>query len=248
MASTTYHKASSSQTLGQHLACRLFQLNAGYAADGYARARGVGACVVTFRVGGLSILNPIAGAYSEDLPVICIVGGPNSNDYGSNRILHHTLGLPDFFQELRCFQAVTCHQAIINDLQYAQEQIDKANTKCLEESKPVYISISCNLATTPHPSFIPDPIPLIFSSKISNHMALKLAVEATAEILNKARNPVLVAGPRLRVAKACNAFLQLADSCGYAISVMPAAKGLVPENLPNFIGTYWGAASTSFCA
>ena len=86
------------------------ELNAGYAADGYARARGVGACAVTFTVGGLSVLNAIAGAYSENLPVICIVGGPNSNDYGTNRILHHTIGVPDFSQELRCFQTVTCHQ------------------------------------------------------------------------------------------------------------------------------------------
>lgn len=89
------------------------ELNAGYAADGYARSRGVGACVVTFTVGGLSVLNAIAGAYSENLPLICIVGGPNSNDYGTNRILHHTIGLPDFSQELRCFQTVTCYQVTI---------------------------------------------------------------------------------------------------------------------------------------
>lgn len=89
------------------------ELNAGYAADGYARAKGVGACVVTFTVGGLSVLNAIAGAYSENLPVICIVGGPNSNDYGTNRILHHTIGLPDFTQELRCFQTVTCYQVTL---------------------------------------------------------------------------------------------------------------------------------------
>jgi len=88
------------------------ELNAAYAADGYARARGggVGACAVTFTVGGLSAINGVAGAFSENLPVVCIVGGPNSNDYGSNRILHHTIGLPDFTQELRCFQTVTCYQ------------------------------------------------------------------------------------------------------------------------------------------
>ncbi|CAK7330531.1 unnamed protein product [Dovyalis caffra] len=77
------------------------ELNAGYVADGYARSRGVGACVVTFTVGGLSIINATAEAYSENLLVICIVGGPNTNDYGTNRILHHTIGLPDFSQELR---------------------------------------------------------------------------------------------------------------------------------------------------
>ena len=90
------------------------ELNAGYAADGYARCRGVGACVVTFTVGGLSVINAIAGAYSENLPVICIVGGPNTNDFGTNRILHHTIGLPDFSQELRCFQTVTCCQVKIS--------------------------------------------------------------------------------------------------------------------------------------
>ena len=72
------------------------ELNTGYAVDGYARAKGVGAYVVTFTVSGLSVLNAIARAYSENLPVICIVSGPNSNDYGTNRILHHTIGLPDF--------------------------------------------------------------------------------------------------------------------------------------------------------
>lgn len=86
------------------------ELNAGYAADGYARHKGIGAVVVTFTVGGLSVINAIAGAYSENLPVICIVGGPNSNDFGTDRILHHTIGLPDFTQELRCFEAVTCCQ------------------------------------------------------------------------------------------------------------------------------------------
>ncbi|KAJ9140555.1 hypothetical protein P3X46_031188 [Hevea brasiliensis] len=224
------------------------ELNAGYAADGYARAKGVSACAVTFTVGGLSILNAIAGAYSQDLAVICIVGGPNSNDYGAKTILHHTIGLSDFSQELQCFRAVTCHQAVINDLDNAQEQIDGAITACLEEKKPVYISISCNLASIPHPTFVQDPIPLVFSSKMSNHMALEVAVEAAAEILNKAVKPVLVAGPKLRVAKARNAFIELADSCGYAIAVMPAAKGLVPENFPCFIGTYWGAASTLYSA
>lgn len=86
------------------------ELNAGYAADGYARSHGVGACAVTFTVGGLSVINAIAGAYSENLPVICIAGGPNSNDFGTNHILHHTIGEPDWGQETRCFKEVTCCQ------------------------------------------------------------------------------------------------------------------------------------------
>ncbi|XP_068664134.1 pyruvate decarboxylase 1-like [Aristolochia californica] len=223
------------------------ELNAGYAADGYARAKGVGACVVTFTVGGLSVINAIAGAYSENLPVICIVGGPNSNDYGTDRILHHTIGLPDFSQELRCFQTVTCFQAVVNNLDDAHELIDTALSTALKESKPVYISISCNLPGIPHPTFSREPVPFFLAPSLSNQMVLEAAVEAAAEFLNKAVKPVIVGGPKLRVAKAQEAFVELANACGYAIAVMPSGKGLVPEHHPHFIGTYWGAVSTSFC-
>ncbi|XP_057950200.1 pyruvate decarboxylase 1-like [Malania oleifera] len=223
------------------------ELNAGYAADGYARARGVGACVVTFTVGGLSVLNAIAGAFSENLPVICIVGGPNSNDYGTNRILHHTIGLPDFSQELRCFQTVTCAQVVVNNLEDAHELIDTAISTALKECKPAYISISCNLSGIPHPTFRREPVPFFLAPKVSNQLGLEAAVEAAAEFLNKSVKPVLVGGPKLRVAKAQQAFVDLADACGYPIAVMPSGKGLVPEHHPHFIGTYWGAVSTSFC-
>ncbi|KAK8544480.1 hypothetical protein V6N13_056258 [Hibiscus sabdariffa] len=208
------------------------ELNAGYAADGYARSRGVGACVVTFTVGGLSIINAIAGAYSENLPVICIVGGPNTNDYGTNRILHHTIGLSDFSQELRCFQTVTCYQAVVNHLEDAHEQIDTAISTALKESRPIFmlaLGLNCGY-------------------RLSNKMGLEAAVDATAAFLNKAVKPVIIGGPKLRVAKACEAFVELANACGYPIAVMPSAKGLVPEHHSRFIGTYWGAVSTTFCA
>ncbi|KAH7667574.1 pyruvate decarboxylase protein [Dioscorea alata] len=224
------------------------ELNAGYAADGYARRRGVGACAVTFTVGGLSVINAVAGAYSENLPVVFIVGGPNSNDYGTNRVLHHTIGLSDFSQEIRCFQAVTCYQAVVNHLDDAHELIDGAISTALKESKPVYISISCNLAGIPHPTFSKEPVPFFLSPKISNRQSLEAAVEATAAFLNKAVKPVLVAGPKLRVAKAIESFIELADASGYPIATMPSAKGLFPEDHPKFIGTYWGAISTSYCS
>lgn len=58
----------------------------------------------------------------------------------------------------------------------------------------------------------------------------------------------MIGGPKIRVANAREAFAELADACGYAIAVMPSGKGLVPEEHPRFIGTYWGAVSTAFCS
>lgn len=90
---------------------------------------------------------------------------------------------------------------------------------------------------------------MVFSGiRVSNKMGLEAAVEAAAEFLNKAVKPVIVGGPKLRVAKAGDAFVELADAGGYAVAVMPSAKGMVPEYHPRFIGTYWGAVSTAFCA
>ncbi|KAI5067248.1 hypothetical protein GOP47_0017776 [Adiantum capillus-veneris] len=235
------HIDPTASSLGRHIARRLVEI------DGYARARGAGACVVTFTVGGLSVINAIAGAYSENLPVICIVGGPNSNDYGTNRILHHTIGLPDFSQELRCFQQVTCCQVVIQDLDSAHELVDKAISTALRESKPVYISVSCNLAGLPHPTFSREPVPYAISPRLSNCQSLEAAVETAADFLNKAVKPVLVGGPKLRVSKAEKTFLEVADAAGYPVSVMPSAKGLFPEIHSHFIGTYWGAVSSPFC-
>jgi pyruvate decarboxylase len=70
------------------------ELNAGYAADGYAREKSVAALLLTFGVGGLSAVNAVAGAFAEDLPVIMVSGGPNVSSLMENRTLHHTLAQP----------------------------------------------------------------------------------------------------------------------------------------------------------
>jgi indolepyruvate decarboxylase len=53
------------------------ELNAAYAADGYARIKGTAALCTTYGVGELSAINGIAGAYAEHLPVFHLVGTPN---------------------------------------------------------------------------------------------------------------------------------------------------------------------------
>src|SRR5271170_3897990 len=53
------------------------ELIAGYAADGYARLKGIGALCVTHSAGSLCAVNPIAGAYVEKVPVVLINGAPS---------------------------------------------------------------------------------------------------------------------------------------------------------------------------
>src|ERR1700704_1092703 len=68
------------------------ELNAAYAADGYARIRGAGAVTTTYGVGELSALNGIAGAYAEHLRVFHLVGRPNMPVQSARAMMHHTLG------------------------------------------------------------------------------------------------------------------------------------------------------------
>mmetsp|Transcript_17263 Transcript_17263/g.51667 ORF Transcript_17263/g.51667 Transcript_17263/m.51667 type:complete len:571 (-) Transcript_17263:327-2039(-) len=224
------------------------ELNAGYAADGYARSRGIGAVCTTFTVGGLSVINAIAGSYSESLPIICITGGPNTNDFATNHILHHTIGKPDWNQELRCFKEVTCDQTQINHLDEAHEMVDHCMASALRHRKPVYLNVCCNLAGETHPTFQGTYIPFSIYPKLSNKASLAAAVDAAADFLNKAVKPVLVAGGQLRTEKAMGAFAEVMNASQYPVCHMVNAKGMVDEQHKNFIGTYWGQVSTPYCA
>ena len=83
------------------------ELNAGYAAEGYARSNGIAACVVTYSVGGLSALNAVACAYAEDLAVVAISGGINSDSEAEGRIIHHALGEVRYDYQRQIFAHVT---------------------------------------------------------------------------------------------------------------------------------------------
>lgn len=222
------------------------ELNAGYAADGYARENGVSALVLTFGVGGLSAVNAVAGAFAEDQPVIVISGGPNVSSLMENRTLHHTLAQPEDGAKfvVAVYKEITAHAVVIREVATAAFRIDEAIRIALTTRKPVYIEIACNLAgaliSRPH------ALTLLPSPK-SDPGSLQNALEHVAAFLNKARQPVLVAGSRLRAGNAIEAFETLASKSGYGVACMPNAKSFFPETNPQFMGIYWGSASSPGC-
>jgi len=217
------------------------ELNAGYAADGYARAAGAAAMLVTYSVGALSAVNAIAGHYAEDLPVILISGGPNTHAEPENQILHHSLGEVRYGYVREMFAPVTAAAVVVRHAQDAPRLIDQTIAACLRRRKPVYLEIACNIAGLE----IPAPKPYQFWTKpASNPEALKEAVDHAAAMLNAAVKPVAVGGVKLRAAGAMAAFRQVIDAAGYAVAMMPNAKGFFPEDHPSFTGIYWGPVST----
>ena len=122
------------------------ELNAGYAADGYARSNGVAAMVVTYSVGGLSALNAVTCAYSEDLPVIVVVGGINSDSEWQDKIIHHALGEVRYYYQREIYAHVTAGAFSVRHAADAPAVIDGAIDLALRRRKPVMLEIACNLA------------------------------------------------------------------------------------------------------
>jgi pyruvate decarboxylase len=217
------------------------ELNCGYSAEGYARAQGAAAAVVTFSVGALSAFNAIAGAYAENLPVILVSGAPNTNDRATEHVLHHTLGTHDFLYQLQIAKKITCAAVSITSAVDAPDQIDYAIRTALRERKPAYIDIACNIAAAPCAA--PGPISAVINEEPSDRETLEVAVAVAADFLRGKQKPVLLIGSKLRAAGAEKQAIALADALGCSVAVMAAAKSFFPEDHPQFVGIYWGEIS-----
>jgi len=172
------------------------ELNCGFSAEGYARANGAAAAVVTYSVGALSALNAIGGAYAENLPVILISGAPNSNDYASGHLLHHTLGTQDFLYQLEIARKLTCAAVSIVSADEAPALIDHAIRTALRERKPAYIEIACNISGAECAA--PGPASAVTGTEPSDAGTLAAAVAAAASFLSDKKKPVLLIGSKLR--------------------------------------------------
>jgi pyruvate decarboxylase len=222
------------------------ELNCSFAAEGYARAKGIAACVVTFSVGAISAFNGIGGAYAENLPVILISGSPNTNDAAACHILHHTLGTHDYTYQIEMAKKITCAAVAIQRADDAPGLIDLAIRSALLTKKPAYIEIPTNMANAPCPP--PGPISTVISPHRSDPESLAAAIDLAFRFLQVKIKPVLLAGPKLRAAGAEAAFLELAEALGCAVVVMPAAKSFFPETHKQFVGIFWGQISTQGAA
>lgn len=225
------------------------ELNASYAADGFARATGgLGAVLVTYMVGGLSAINGVAGAYSDDLPVICISGGPNYHDAHERHIIHHTIGERDFYQQSECYKHVVAKTFVIRHPNDAPRMIDEAVFTAFQQRKPVYLELPVNLSL--HPISEPNPIDDFsnYPRCASDTISLNSAVDDIIAAIETSTRPVLLAGSKIRKTQTTDQFRRLAEAMDCAVAIMPDAKSLFPENHANFIGRYWGTVSSHHVA
>lgn len=221
------------------------ELNAAYAADGYARIRGAAILSTTFGVGELSALNGVMGSKAQRLPVFHLVGMPSERIQKLGLITHHTLGDGVYDQFRRLSAAACCVEAVLSPDNCVQE-LERVIREALRQSRPAYLLISEMQAILPVRGQLPQAQPLPSLRRQSSvPQELEAAVSAILLRLERAQRPVLMVTDLVRrygLRRLAEAFIRKAN---LPTVVAPYDKGCVEEALPPLIGLYAGEESSS---
>lgn len=216
------------------------ELNAAYAADGYARMSGAGALLTTFGVGELSAINGIAGSYAEYVPVLHIVGAPCSAAQQRGELMHHTLGDGDFRHFYRMSQAISAASAILDE-QNACFEIDRVLGEMLAVRRPGYIMLPADVAKK---TAIPPTEALTLPAhETQSGVETAFRYHARQCLMNSRRIALLA--DFLAGRFGLRPLLQrwMAET-PIAHATLLMGKGLFDEQHPNFVGTYSAGASS----
>src|SRR3954463_4246612 len=184
--------------------------SAGFAADAYSRLNGIGLVCVTYCVGGLNVLNAIAGAYAEKSPVVVISGAPGRKDREKDPLLHHKV--KTFETQRRVYDEVTVASATLLDEERAASEIIRCVEACLKHKRPVYIEVPHDMVDRE----VPVPIDQLSTQDSavkaqSDPDTLKAALDETRNMLAKAKKPVILAGVELHRYGLTDLAIQIAD-------------------------------------
>ena len=215
------------------------ELNAGYAADGYARERGFAAMVTTFGVGELSAINATAGSFAEYAPVLHIVGAPSTASQDSKRRIHHSLGDGVFNHFIKMVEPVTVARAQITP-ENAASEIDRVIRMILKKHRPGYLLLSPDVAKTP---IYPPTTKLIDSEEdITSQAALADFKQALIEFLPN-KTTTLMADLMVHRLGLQNQLKALIADTDIPYTTLSWGKTLLDENSERWAGTYAGVAS-----
>jgi indolepyruvate decarboxylase len=213
------------------------ELNASYAADGYARIRGAAMLATTYGVGELSALNGVMGAKAERSLVFHVVGMPSYQHQRVGKIAHHTLGDGVFGNFVDLSGSAACCHAIITPENCVLE-LERIIAEAKRNNQPAYIAVPSDYALSPVVPVEVKPTP-----PRSNEAALQKAMAIIAERINKAEK--VVAFPaftisRLGLQSEAQKAIE-AIGCPFVTTLME--KCVIDEGHSQFAGMYVGAAS-----
>lgn len=211
------------------------ELNASYAADGYARIHGMAALSTTFGVGELSAISGIAGAFAESLPIFHLVGMPASTVQTEGGIVHHTLGDGHFTTFYEATAPFVCARAIMTPENCVAET-ERLIAAALHYRKPVYMVFPSDYATMP---VVEQALP-VRAVVQSDPAILTEVVDILADRLNNSQQVCALPGIYLARHGVRQEALNLIEAANLPFATMMMDKSVLDESHSNYIGMYNG--------
>ncbi len=211
----------------RHILCRHEQ-GAAHMADGYARASGrVGVCMATSGPGATNLVTGIATAYLDSSPIVAITG----------QVTRPLIGT-DSFQEVDIIGITTAITKYTFQPMGATE-IPRDVKKAFYISStgrpgPVLIDIPKDVQQEKAEISFPESVTVLgYKPVLSPH---PLQVEKAADLLAKAKRPVLWGGGGVILSNAAEPFRKIAELLMAPVVTSLIGKGAFPENHPLALG------------
>lgn len=205
----------------------------GFAADAYARIKGLGVALVTYGAGGLNMVNSVALAYAEESPLLVISGSPDTKFRNRKAELHHCV--KSFDSQLNVMAEVTESHALIANPKTAQEEIDRVLTTTRKLSRPGYLELPRDILNVEIETTTRLP-----SSVGGEPLGLSEAMSEIEQKLLTAKQPVLMAGAQIHRFKTIDKVVGLVNNLNIPVVTSILGKTAFPESHPSFIGSYFG--------
>ena len=207
----------------------------GFAADAASRARGgLGVAAVTYGAGALNLVNTVAGAYAERVPLVVLSGAPAAHEAGSGFQLHHQVKTIE--SQWRIYREITADRARLDDMQTAPQQIARVLDAALRLSRPVYLEIPRDMPAQPCAAVPRTEAPA------PDGDALDACADELLARLRRARRPLLMAGVEVRRYGLEARVAELARRLGVPVVTSFMGRGLLVDTGAPLRGTYLGLA------
>jgi TPP-dependent 2-oxoacid decarboxylase len=208
---------------------------AGFAADAYARVRGLGAVCITYCVGGLKVANTTAEAFAEKSPVVVISGAPGMGEREKNPLLHHKVR--EFDTQKKVFEQLTIASTVLSDPQLAFQEIDRVLDAAIRFKRPVYIELPRDMAYAkgiPHHQ-------RLSPRETSNPDSLREALKEAADMINSAKQPVILADVEIHRFGLQESVINFIKKTNIPVAATILGKSVIGEHHPFYMGVYEGA-------
>ena len=207
----------------------------GFAADAASRVRGgLGVAAVTYGAGAFNLVNAVAGAYAERVPLVVLSGAPAAHEAASGYLLHHQVKTLD--SQWRLFRELTVDSARLDDARTAPQQIARVLDEALRASRPVYLEIPRDMPCVPCAE-----VP-VTDQRAPDPDALAACADELLQRLRSARQPMLMVGVEIRRYGLEARVADLARRLNIPVVTSFMGRGLLADADVPLRGTYLGLA------